>query len=169
MNTCLSAYFYYHLTWKVYTSMDMLAEGNRVLPLCFHCLSYTVYTILRPRSLKRRTPWYLSSCQAARPPLSQTSNAPLFHSKPHQCSSLFPYRMHSYWSRYRPMTALASQTNTLLSQLTLAHHPSDPNKHQSTPVTNSVCLFNRPISRPAPPNVPGVLLVPSVHTLHVIS
>jgi hypothetical protein len=67
------------------------------------------------------------------------------------------------------MTALASQTSSLLSQLTLAHHPSDPNKHQSTPVTNSVCRFSLPISRGVPAIVPDMLPVPSVHTLHVIS
>lgn len=55
---------------------------------------------------------------------------------------------------YCPIKALTSQINSLSSQPQLAHHPSAPNKHQSTPITNSVCAPIRPISLP-PPNANG--------------
>jgi hypothetical protein len=54
-----------------------------------------------------------------------------------------------------------SHMHTLSSQPQLAAHPSAPNMHQSTPVTNSVCRPILPISLgPCPP---------SVQTRHVIS
>ena len=78
---------------------------------------------------------------------------------------------------YGPMIALTSHTRTLSSHPQLAHHPSAPKRHQSTPVTNSVCRPILPISLP-PPNTMGSAIIssfecpialPSVHTRHVIS
>ena len=93
---------------------------------------------------------------------------------------------------YCPMKAPTSHTNNLSSQPQLAHHPSAPNKHQSTPITNSVCAPIRPISLPPPyakgspcPKPPGLPIPvdggvpsalpldpnadPSVQTRHVMS
>jgi hypothetical protein len=57
-----------------------------------------------------------------------------------------------------------SHTQRRSSQPQLAAQPSLPNKHQSTPVTNSVCLPMLPSSLAGPPCSP-----PSVHTRHVMS
>lgn len=77
---------------------------------------------------------------------------------------------------YDPIIALTSQTSTRSSHPQLAHHPSAPNKHQSTPMTNSVCLPIRPNSLPPPsaigsgtPSFATPNALPSVHTRHVIS
>lgn len=43
---------------------------------------------------------------------------------------------------------LASHSRTLSSQPAEATQPPAPNRHQSTPVTNSVCLFMMPICAP---------------------
>lgn len=43
---------------------------------------------------------------------------------------------------------LASHSRTLSSQPAEATQPPAPNRHQSTPVTNSVCLFMTPICAP---------------------
>jgi hypothetical protein len=142
-----------------------------------HC-----YTTLRVRSLKRHTPWYLSPALLVlcylpiRRQIRLSFDNKLCDAQPYIFQPSAPpsfdhilFRHFSAAIHHGLMTALASQTSSLLSQLTLAHHPSDPNKHQSTPVTNSVCLFSLPISRGVPPMVPDMLPVPSVHTLHVIS
>lgn len=48
----------------------------------------------------------------------------------------------------RFINMLASHRRTRSSHPTEATQPPAPNKHQSTPVTNSVCLFMMPISAP---------------------
>ena len=78
---------------------------------------------------------------------------------------------------YGPMIALTSHTRTLSSHPQLAHHPSAPKRHQSTPVTNSVCRPILPISLPLPNTIGSAIIssfecpiaLPSVHTRHVIS
>lgn len=49
---------------------------------------------------------------------------------------------------HAPIAARTSHTKRFSSHPVLAHHPSLPNIHQSTPVTNSVCWPIRPNSIP---------------------
>lgn len=89
------------------------------------------------------------------------------------------------------ITLATSHTSTLSSQPQLAHHPSVPNRHQSTPMANSVCRPIRPSSLPPPTPIPpwpppstpppwmisalpspvpgAAPLLPSVHSRHVMS
>lgn len=54
-----------------------------------------------------------------------------------------------------PMKSLTSQTQSRSSHPVLATHPSLPNRHQSTPHTNSVCRPILPNSLPCSPPKPS--------------
>jgi len=66
-------------------------------------------------------------------------------------------------SNHGRITVRTSHTQRRSSQPQLAAHPSLPNKHQSTPVANSVCL---PI---LPSSLACACSPPSDHTRHVMS
>lgn len=61
----------------------------------------------------------------------------------------------SQLSIYLPMNSLTSQTQSRSSHPVLATHPSLPNRHQSTPHTNSVCRPILPNSLPCSPPKPS--------------
>ena len=133
-----------------YSSGGMLPD--RYLPGCINYLCRSrVQEKFEPalRTVVKQFPEYLCTFPASR-------------------RSIFPY--------HGLMNSLTSQTQSLSSHPVLAAHPSLPNKHQSTPHTNSVWRPILPNSLPcSPPNptTPGrggsAFALPSVHTRHVMS
>lgn len=105
--------------------------------------------------------------------------------KPHVRSngSTTGYHSQKAWSANPPPTKknhllnklCASHRSTLSSQPTLAAQPPAPNRHQSTPVANSVWRFISPNSTPertgevTGPAVGAGMLLPSDHTRTVMS